>query len=71
VEGISKLLFPSTFLLILRIAISFHFDCYFLLLFFEITVPFHFSVITEIALEFHFSPMTEAKTAYVLVYLNL
>ena len=31
--AISKLLFPSIFLLILRIAIPFHFDCYFLLLF--------------------------------------
>jgi hypothetical protein len=40
--------------------------------FFKITIPFHFSVMTEIALKFHFSPMTEvAKTSYFLVYLNL
>ena len=43
VEGNSnfKVLFPSTFLLILEITISFPFDCYFLP-FYRIAISFHF-----------------------------
>ena len=39
--AILKLLFPSTFISILEIAIPFHFDCYFLP-FYRIAIPFHF-----------------------------
>jgi hypothetical protein len=41
-----KLLFPSTFLLIWKIAITFYFDCYFLP-FYEITISFHFLFLTK------------------------
>merc|ERR1712051_722464 len=39
--AILKVLFPSTFILILEITISFHFDCYFLQ-FYRIAISFHF-----------------------------
>ena len=39
--AILKVLFPSTFILILEITISFHFDCYFLP-FCRIAISFHF-----------------------------